>query len=328
MSDGGVGWGILATGGIARLFARDLVAHGHRIAAVGSRSLENAGSFADEFDVPNAYGSYDELVADPDVDVVYVATPHTFHASNAQLALSHDKHALVEKAFTINAAEAREVAKLGHDRGLLVMEAMWTRFLPHMRYVRDVVASGRIGQVRSLHAEHTQQLPSDPAHRLNDLRLGGGALLDVGVYPVSFAHDILGPPAEITAHGVLMATGADASVATIFQHADGAVSTTFSSMETRGRNTALILGTEGRIEVDPVWFAASTATVYDTAGDVVDRFDRPVSGRGMQYQATEVERLLAAGETVSPLMSPDDSIDVMATMDQIRADVGVRYPGE
>lgn len=327
-SDGTISWGILATGGIARVFTRDLVVHGHRVAAVGSRSSDRADDFAAEFGIPAAHGSYEDLVADPGVDVIYVATPHAFHAENARAALEHDKHVLVEKAFTLNAAEAREVVALAGDNGRLVMEAMWTRFLPHMRFVREVVASGRIGSVRSLHAEHAQQLPSDPTHRVNDLRLGGGALLDLGVYPISFAHDVLGPPTEITAQGVLLPTGADASVATILRHAGGAMSTSYSSMEARGRNAAVILGTEGRVEISAVWFTPSVVTVHDASGDVVEQFDRPVSGTGMQYQASEVERLLQEGATASQLMSPAESVAVMETMDQVRAAIGVTYPGE
>jgi predicted dehydrogenase len=328
ISDGKVRWGILATGGIARIFARDLLMHGHRIVAVGSRSLENARGFAAEFGVPNAHGTYEDLVADPEVDAVYAATPHTFHAINARAALEHGKHVLVEKAFTINAVEARGVVELARERGLIVLEAMWTRFLPHMAFVRRVIAEGRIGEIRSLHAEHGQRLPTDPAHRLNARELGGGALLDLGVYPLSFAHDLLGPPDEVIATGMLGPTGVDLSVATILRHAGDRISTTYSSMETRSRNTAQVLGSEGRIEIGSVWYTPAPVAVYDPEGRLVDSFDQPVSGRGMQYQATEVERLIGAGETVSALLTPDDSVAVMATMDQVRAAIGVRYPGE
>ncbi|MGI8888482.1 MAG: Gfo/Idh/MocA family protein [Nocardioidaceae bacterium] len=282
-SEGKVGWGILATGGIARLFTRDLLAHGHRVTAVGSRSADSARAFAGDFGIATAHGSYDDLVADPDVDVVYVATPHNMHAPNALAALGNGKPVLVEKAFTVNAAEAREVVDAGRSEGLLVMEAMWTRFLPHMTFVRSVAASGRIGEVRSLHADHTQRLPSDPTHRLNDPHRAGGALLDLGVYPLSFAHDVLGAPVEVIASSTLTDTGVDATVATILRHENGAVSTSYTSMEIRGPNTAVILGTEGWIEIDPVWYSPAVVTVYDAAGCVAERFDRQVSGRGMQY---------------------------------------------
>ena len=327
-STGEVGWGILATGGIARTFARDLAAHGHRIAAVGSRTPESARRFADEFDIPTAYGSYADLVADPQVDIVYVATPHHLHMANACDALAAGKHVLVEKAFTLNADQAATVVELGRERGLLVMEAMWTRFLPHMAFVREVIASGRIGEVRSLHADHTQDLPTEPTHRLNDLALGGGALLDLGVYPLSFAHDLLGAPTTVMAHGVLGPTGVDVSVATILGHDRGVVSTSFSSLRARGPNRAVVLGSEGRIEIDAVWYTPTAVTVLDAKDEPVERFAQPVSGRGMQYQAAEAERLLAAGERVSPLMTPEDSVAVMATMDEVRGAIGLRFPGE
>ncbi len=194
MSAGTVRWGILATGGVAGTFTADLLAHGHSVTAVGSRSDAGARAFAERFSLPRAHGSYDALVADPEVDVVYVATPHNLHAENALAALAHGKHVLVEKAFTVNAEQARVVVDSARSRGLVVLEAMWTRFLPSMAFVREVVRSRRIGEVRSLHADHTQALPADPAHRLNDPALAGGALLDLGVYPLSFAHDLLGPP--------------------------------------------------------------------------------------------------------------------------------------
>ena len=328
ISSGDVRWGILATGGIARTFTRDLIQHRHRVTSVGSRSLDRAQRFAGEFDIPNAHGSYEALVADPEVDAIYVSTPHIFHAANAQAALEHGKHVLVEKAFTINAAEARETIALARDRELLVLEAMWTRFLPHMAYVRQTIADGTIGDIRSVQAEHGQHLPTDPTHRLNAPELGGGALLDLGVYPLSFAHDILGVPEEITAAGTLGPTGVDTEVATIMRHEEGRLSTSYSSLVSRSRNTAQVLGTAGRIEIGSVWYTPASVAVYDAENQLVDTFEQPVSGRGMQYQATEMEQLIDAGATESRLMSLDDSVAVMETMDQVRAVLGVRYPTE
>ena len=328
ISAGRLGWGILATGGVARLFTKDLLGHGHRVAAVGSRAAESAQAFADEFGIPGAHASYAALMQDPDVDVVYVATPHSLHADNVIAALEAGKHVLVEKAFTMNADQARAVAEVARASGLLVMEAMWTRFLPHMRFVRDVVRTGRLGEVRSVHADHSQQLTADPAHRLNHPALAGGALLDLGCYPLSFVHDILGPPTEVVARATKRDTGVDASVATIMSHRSEAVSTTYSTMETRGPNRAVVLGTEGRIDIAPVWYSPAPVTVYDADDNVIDSFDQSISGRGMQYQAAEVERLLAAGKAESPLLTVADSVAVMATMDQVRDAIGVRYPGE
>ena len=192
----GLRWGILATGGIAHMFTKDLRTAGLDIAAVGSRRADAARAFADEFEIPHAHDSYEALVDDPDVDIVYVATPHPAHADNAILALEHGKHVLVEKPFTLNAAEAARVRDVAAANGLLAMEAMWTRYLPHMVRIRELLAEGALGDVRAVTADHTQSISTDPAHRLNALELGGGALLDLGIYPVSFAWDVLGAPTD------------------------------------------------------------------------------------------------------------------------------------
>jgi len=327
-SEGAVGWGILATGGIARTFAQDLLDHGHRVEAVGSRSVESAAAFASPYGIPRSHGSYEALVGDPRVDVVYVATPHNLHADNALLALRAGKHVLVEKPFTQNVAQAREVIDCAARSGLLVMEAMWTRFLPHMEQIRAWVAAGRIGEVRSLHADHTQRLPLDDRHRLNDPALAGGALLDLGVYPISFAHDLLGPVEHVQARATFKSTGVDGSVATILQHVGGALSTSYSSSEFRGPNRASVLGSAGRIEIDATWYAPTRVVLHDVDDQAIDVFDEPVTGRGMQFQAAEVERLLGAGETASSVMSPADCLAVMSTLDVVRASIGLRYPGE
>ncbi|GAA1611558.1 Gfo/Idh/MocA family oxidoreductase [Kribbella sancticallisti] len=327
-SAGDVGWGILATGGVARIFTRDLLLHGHRVVAVGSRSVASAESFATEFGIARGYGSYEELAADPDVDVIYIATPHNFHAANAELALEHGKHVLVEKSFTLTGEEAQRITDLGRRKELVVLEAMWTRFLPHMAHVHSLIGDGRLGELRSVHADHTQRLPQQDEHRINNPCLGGGALLDLGIYPVSFAWEILGRPVDVQASATFRASGVDSSVATVFQHDNGAISTTYSSSETRGPNTATVLGTEGRIEIAATWYGPAPVILLDNDGKVLDRYDEPVSGRGMQYQAAEVERLIHANETVSPLMPPSQSVGIMQTMDKIRTEIGLRYPDE
>ena len=206
-------WGILATGGIAHAFTQDLRTAGLDVAAVGSRRLDAAQAFAAEYDIPHAHGSYEDLVADPDVDIVYVASPHSHHLAHATLALEAGKHVLIEKAITLDAREAATIRDLAAARGLLAMEAMWTRYLPHMARIRELIAAGTLGEVREVIADHTQRISDDPAHRLNALELGGGALLDLGIYPVSFAVDILGPVSEARAVGRLADTGADSDVA-------------------------------------------------------------------------------------------------------------------
>jgi predicted dehydrogenase len=321
-------WGILATGGIAEKFVKDLQQHGHAVTAVGSRSQHSASAFATRFGIPHAHPSYEALCADPEVDAIYVATPHPMHAENAKLALSHGKHVLIEKAFTVNAREAQEVVDLAAGKGLVVLEAMWTRFLPHMVRIREIVRSGVLGEIRSVVADHTQDLPDDPAHRLNALPLGGGALLDLGVYPISFTFDVLGTPKTIHAAGRLKQTGADGTVATTFTYENGAVAQTLSASDTAGRNIATILGTDGRIEIDKVWYAPTTFRRYDSKNEMVEEYVSQVEGRGMQYQAAELERLAAAGEIAGSILPPTESVAIMAAMDEIRRQIGVRYPTE
>ncbi|WP_109210817.1 MULTISPECIES: Gfo/Idh/MocA family oxidoreductase [Microbacterium] len=321
-------WGILGPGGIARAFTSDLRTAGLDVAAVGSRRRETAEAFAADFGIPRAHGSYEELVADPEVDIVYIATPHPMHAGNALLALEAGKHVLVEKAFTLNAAEAAMVRDAAAERGLLAMEAMWTRYLPHMVRIRELVASGALGEIRAVTADHTQSLPSDPAHRINDLDLGGGALLDLGIYPVSFAWDILGEPLSIAAAARIGDAGSDTEVATIMTHASGALSTSLSASRGAGPNTATIIGTDARIDIDRVWYSATSFRLVGPDGAVREEYRSEIEGRGMQYQALAAERLLAEGRTDSDVLPIDETVAIMAALDEIRSLVGVRYPGE
>jgi predicted dehydrogenase len=321
-------WGILATGGIAHAFTNDLKLNGFTVQAVGSRSQAAADAFAAEFDIPNAHASYEALAADPEVDVVYVSTPHPLHAANARLVLEAGKHVLVEKPFTLNAREAREIADLAADRGLLLLEAMWTRYLPHMARVREIIADGTLGEVRSLIVDHTQKLSDDPAHRINALELGGGALLDLGVYPVSFSWDLFGAPLTMQSTATFKDTGADAQVATIFGYDGGRVASMLSASHTLGPNTAALLGTSARIEIDAVWYTPTSFRVVGADGSVLEEFRSEVTGRGMHFQAEAVERLVAEGNLRGDLLTIDDSVAIMGTLDAIREEIGLRYPGE
>ncbi len=324
----GLRWGILATGGIAHAFTSDLRTAGLTVSAVGSRRPDASRAFADQFAIPHAHGSYEELVADPDVDIVYIATPHPMHADNAVLALEAGKHVLIEKPFTLTGPEAERVREVARAQGLLAMEAMWTRYLPHMVRIREIIAAGTLGEIRTVFADHTQRISSDPSHRLNALELGGGSLLDLGIYPVSFACDVLGKPETVTARGRLGDTGADAEVATIFTHAGGAVSTSISTSRAVGPNTAHVLGTDARIDIDRVWYTPTSFRVVAHDGEVLEEYHSEVQGRGMQYQAIAAERLLAEGKTDSDLLALDESVAIMHVLDELRAQVGVRYPGE
>lgn len=328
MTDDAIRWGILATGGIAHSFADDLTLNGFTVQAVGSRSEESASAFAAQFGIPTAHGSYEALVADPDVDIVYISTPHPFHAANAALALNAGKHVLIEKPITLNAREAREIVELAASKNLLVLEAMWTRFLPHMVRIREILGSGVLGDIHTLIADHTQDLPDDPSHRINDLALGGGALLDLGIYPISFASDLFGEPDTVLSSATFKETGADAQVATIFRYSGGQIASTVSASDTKGPNTASILGTAGRIDIDSVWYTPTTFRVLNADNEVTEAFEADVRGRGMHYQAAEAEQLIRAGLTSSAILSTDESVAIMDTLDTIRGQIGLRYPGE
>lgn len=326
----GLRWGILATGFIADLFTNDLRIAGLEPVAVGSRSQESADAFAAKFDIPRAHASYEALAQDPDVDIIYVSTPHPMHHANTRLALEHGKHVLVEKAFTVNRAEAEDLQRLAAERGLLLMEAMWTRYLPHMVRIREIIAAGTLGEIRGVMADHMQSLPLDPAHRVNAMELGGGALLDLGIYPISFIWDILGAPERVHALDRKIETGADSEIATVMTHAGGAISTSLSSSRGAGPNRAAIVGTKARIEIDHVWYEPSTFRVTASDGSVIEEFDGRTSnfggGRGMQFQAIAAESYVADGTLDSDLLPISETVEIMGCLDEIRAQIGLEYP--
>ncbi|RWZ46291.1 Gfo/Idh/MocA family oxidoreductase [Labedella phragmitis] len=324
----GLRWGILGTGGISTTFVEDVMAGGFTVVAVGSRSTESAERFAREHGIARAHGSYADLAADPEVDAVYIGTPHPFHAENAVEMLEAGKHVLVEKPFTINEAEARLIADTAVRVGRVALEAMWTRFLPHMVRVREIIASGALGELRSVTVDHNQDLPDDPGHRLNDLALGGGALLDLGIYPISFTWDVLGAPAEISAHAIFKDTGADAQTATFFRYASGAIATTLSASDAAGPNRATVVGTDGWLDFESVWYSPTTVRHRAADGTVLEEIDGAVEGRGMRFQAAELERLASAGQVSGEILPLEQSVAIMGTLDAVRALTGLRYPGE
>jgi len=321
-------WGILGTGWIAEQFVTDILANGITVTAVGSRSQGSADAFAEKFGIPTAHGSYEALAADPEVDVVYVATPHPMHADNATLVLNAGKHALVEKPFTLNAAEAQRVVDLASAKNLVVLEAMWTRWLPHMVRLREILAAGTIGDVRTVIADHNQKLPSDPKHRINAPELGGGALLDLGIYPVSFAWDVLGEPQSTVAISSPTVTGVDRQTAILFGYADGQQAVLHTALDTAGPNTASVIGTDGWIALRDTFYAPTNFTVFDSAGAVVEEYVDSVEQRGMQFQAWEAERLIAAGTPAGDILSPSETVGIMGSLDEVRRQIGLVYPGE
>ncbi|HEV2427340.1 MAG TPA: Gfo/Idh/MocA family oxidoreductase [Acidimicrobiales bacterium] len=310
-------WGVIGTGGIAATFAQDLALSGAGVVtAVGSRSAETARRFAERFSVAHAHESYEALVADDTVDCVYVATPHPLHYDNARLALEQGRPVLVEKAFTMTASEARDLVGIARDRGLFLMEAMWTRFLPHVRALREIVEGGALGEVVAVYADHGQWFELDPASRLFDPALGGGALLDLGVYPVSFASMLLGPPARIAAVVDDAFTGVDGQASMAFSYGSGAQSLLTCTSRAQTATRASIVGTDARIEVEGDFYAPTSFTLVPRSGESTT-YHFETAGRGLHYEASEVARCLDAGELESPQMPLNETIEIMATMEEV-----------
>lgn len=324
-------WGIVGTGGIAAAFCRDLtLLPDHAVVAVGSRSQGSADRFADEHAVPTRHSSYAALAADPRVDAVYVATPHPAHHDAALLAIEAGKAVLVEKPFTMNAAQARSLVSAARDRGTFLLEAMWTRFLPHVTAIRELLSSGALGDVVLVTAEHGQWFAEDPDFRLFAPELGGGALLDLGIYPVSFAHLVLGTPARVTAVSDPAFTGVDAQTSMLLQYDSGAHAVLTTSLRGQSECHAAIVGREGRIEIDGVFYRPTSFRLVRRDGREdgeveTFRFDEP--GHGLRYQAAEVARCVRAGLTESPVLPLDETIAVMETLDEVRRQIGLRYAG-
>jgi predicted dehydrogenase len=320
-------WGILGTGGIARAFAKDLsYLQGHRVAAVGSRTSASAAEFASEFSGATGYGSYEELVA-ADVDAVYVATPHTFHAENSLLALNAGKPVLCEKPFTINAREARAVIDRAHELKLPLLEAIWTRFLPHIQQVREILKSGVLGDIHTVIADHGQFLPEEIAPRLWRPELGGGALLDLGIYPITLAHLVLGAPQSFTVSATLTDEKVDNQISMIFDYPQGAQALLSATMLNRTAISGVISGSKARLEMDGFFFVPTTMRLISRDGQV-QTFPNNYKGHGLREEAVEFARMVRANELESPLAPHAMSLEIMELMDAIREKIGVRYPTE
>jgi predicted dehydrogenase len=320
-----VQWGVIATGGIAEVVTGDLLRLADaRVLAVSSRLLPKAQEFAARHGIPRAYGDYRELLADPDVDVVYVATPHAQHHEVTRAALLAGKHVLCEKAFTLTVADAEDVVDLARERGLFLMEAMWTRFNPLIRRVRELVADGAIGHVRTIRADFGFTHEYRPGDRLWNPALGGGSLLDLGVYPVSFAHMLLGEPESVEVHGSLAPTGVDAEAALLLRYPDGAHALLSSSLTSAPEVSAVVIGTRGRIELPEPFYRPSVVTVH-RAGAEPEELRREIDGAGYTYQAQEVVDRIRAGDLESPEMPLDETLAVMRTLCTALDALGVAF---
>lgn len=320
-------WGILGPGGIARAFAKDLtLLEGHRVGAVGSRSLGNAQSFAQEFG-GTAYGSYEELVNDSTIDAIYVATPHPAHHDNVILALNAGKPVLCEKPFAVNATEAQAMVDAASHNKVALMEAMWARFLPHYAKVREIIASGVLGPILSIHADHGQRLADQNIPRLVDPHLAGGALLDLGIYPISFAHMILGNPLSINSSAVMTDKGVDAQTSMIFTYENGAQSVLTTTMIEQTPCRAVVAGLHGWLEIDRTFYNPASMRVILNDGSVT-QYPSTYTGHGLREQAESFRQLVQSGQLESDILSWQDTIDIMKTMDSVREQIGLKYPFE
>jgi predicted dehydrogenase len=323
-------WGILGPGRIAAKVAEDLaVTDGGRLHAVGSRSLDRARAFADEHGAAVAHGSYGDLLADPDVDVVYIATPHRQHHALAMAAAAEGKHLLVEKAFTCTLAGTDEVVAAVRDAGVFCMEAMWTRFQPAVVQLHDLLADGAIGDVRGVRADFGRHTPFDPDDRLWDATQGGGALLDLGVYPVAFTQSVLGgTPAELHVAGRTAPNGVDAEATVLWHGSDGRVGVGQCSLTGPLTGTAVVFGTDGWIEVPAPFHHPDRIVVCRPRGeDDVDAeaVEAPGTGHGYSHELDEVHRCLRAGLTESPTMPLDDTVAVMSVLERALHALGVHF---
>ena len=318
-------WGVVGPGRIAEQVTKDF-AHvdGARAVAVASRSAERAQDFARRHGIERAHGSYADIVADPDVDVLYLATPHPQHHAVAVAALRAGKALLVEKAFTATVAGATEVVDLARAAGVFAMEAMWTRFQPAVVRLRELVADGAIGEVRSVQADLGVQREFDPTDRLFAKELGGGALLDLGVYVVSFAQMLLGEPDTVTAAGSTFGTGVDAEASLLLGWADGRTATLMTSLRNGLPGQARVFGTAGWIDVLPRFHHPQTIVLHRAGADP-EEITLPQTGGGYSHELAEVTQCLQAGRTESAVMPLADTLAVQRVLEEAAGQLGVTF---
>lgn len=321
-------WGILATGNIANSMAQALQSVANaEIVAVASRRQETAESFGDKWHIPRRYASYEALAADPDVEIIYIATPHNLHYENMQLCLNAGKHVLCEKPLTLNAHEAKESISLARQKQLFLMEAIWMRFFPAMAQVRQWVAEGVIGKIRLIQADFCFDRPFHPTHRLYNPELGGGALLDLGIYPLSFTTMLLGFPKEVHGWAQMSQTGVDELNALTLIYDDNVTAQLTSGMVAYKPREAFVVGSQGYIKVHDIFFRPDRLTLH-LNGQEPQTIDVPFLENGYPHEVEEVHACLRAGKLESPLLPHNETLQMMALMDKLRQQWGISYPGE
>ncbi len=321
-------WGILGTGWIADKMAEALtVVEGAELAAVGSRTRKGAEEFARRHGIRTAYGSYKELAADPGIDVVYIGTPHPWHCENTLLCLENGKAVLCEKPFAMNEGEVLRMISSARERNLFLMEAFWTRFLPSIDKVLALIASGAIGEVRHIKSDFGVFNQFDPNHRAFNKELGGGSLLDIGIYPVFLTLLLWGEPDEISSVQNIGRTGVDETLSLAFKYNDGRIADLFSSFRVNSSVETLICGTGGRIKMNRMWFCP--VPIELTTGDERHEtigFD--YVGNGYNYEAAEVVKCLRAGKKESDILPLDFSLRLIRLLDRIRREMNLVYDAD
>jgi predicted dehydrogenase len=319
-------WGIIGTGFIARKMAEALpFVPQSRLYAIGSRKLHTANEFASHFKVEKAYGSYEELARDPNVDIVYIATPHNLHYENTIMCLDHGKHVLCEKPFAVNGHEVRRMISKAKEKNLFLMEALWTRFLPTLIKVKEIIEQGRIGRIILLKADFGINVPFDPNHRLFKKQLIGGSLLDLGIYPLFLSLLLLGKPKTIRAIAGIGETGVDYNCSFTLGYEKSTLAVMVSSAVAQTDIIASIYGEKGTILFDPWWFMPVPAKLITPEGKTIPIHETS-EGNGYNYEAAELIRCLEMGKTQSELMSWDFSLLLIDTLDEIRKEIGLVYP--
>jgi predicted dehydrogenase len=340
-------WGILGTGLVARQFAKGLsFLPDAELFAVGSRTAASAEEFKRQFNVLHAYQSYAELVGDKEVDVVYIATPNHRHKDDCFLCLNAGKAVLCEKPFALNARQAYEIIALARQNRIFCMEAMWMRFMPLVRKALELVRSGVIGEVRMIAADFGIQANFNPLGRLFNVQLGGGALLDLGVYPLSLAFQILGAPSQITAQAFMGKTGVDEQSTVLLGYAQGCSAVLSASLRARLSNEAVIIGTKGKITICEPFYRPYRLSIINFSHDapevklsfkagnkLMKIIKRPseivqqaVEGNGYNYEASEVMECLRRKDLESKIMPLDESLKIIEIMDTVRFQWGLKYP--
>ncbi|MBH0099425.1 Gfo/Idh/MocA family oxidoreductase [Salinibacterium sp. NSLL150] len=324
-------WGIMAPGGIAATFAEAVHAHTEqKLVAVASRSLDRAQDFANTWGIEKAYGDYAELLANPDVDVIYIAAQQHVHRDLALQSIAAGKHILVEKPFAMTGAEARDIVAAARAAGVFAMEAMWTRYLPQTSIINQLVADGTLGDIHLVTADHGQHIPE--GHRVRSLDSGGGALLDLGIYPIAFASQILGAPTAVHNVGSLIESGVDAQSLLTLSYAGAAQAQLNTTLLARTPITASVAGTDALLEVGNGFFTPTSLTLSKPGfdGESIHWKDETgvVGHRGLSYQATALAGFVAQGRTESPVHSLDETVAILDTIDSARWQLGYRFQSE